>query len=77
MRYLLLDSYVLLSIVNTKLRDFYSSLNDLCADMGINQIKLEENLPESDTDTLKRRINSSASFKGKYVLTFGMIPNII
>jgi hypothetical protein len=43
-RYLLLDSYVLLSIVNTKLRDFYSSLNDLCADMGINQIKLEEKL---------------------------------
>lgn len=44
MRYLLLDIYVLLSIVNTKLRDFYSSLNDLCADMGINQIKLEEKL---------------------------------
>ena len=27
------NSYVLLSVVNTKLRDFYSNLDDLCNDL--------------------------------------------
>ena len=27
------NPYVLLSVVNTKLRDFYSSLDDLCNDL--------------------------------------------
>jgi hypothetical protein len=44
MHYLLMDSYVLLSIVNMKLRDFYSSLDDLCDDMNINREKLERKL---------------------------------
>lgn len=40
MQYLLLDNYVLLSIVNTKLRDFYPTLDELCMEMGINKIRL-------------------------------------
>ena len=34
------DDFILLSFVNTKLRDEYSSLSDLCADYGV----LEEEL---------------------------------
>ncbi|MGI6767809.1 MAG: DUF4250 domain-containing protein [Bacilli bacterium] len=44
MHYLLMDSYILLSIVNTKLRDYYSSLGILCEEMGINRQKLENKL---------------------------------
>jgi hypothetical protein len=40
MQYLLLDNYILLSIVNTKLRDFYRSLDELCSEMGINKERL-------------------------------------
>ncbi|MBD5632554.1 MAG: DUF4250 domain-containing protein [Clostridia bacterium] len=32
---LLGDAYILLSVVNTKLRDTFSSLEDLCYDEGI------------------------------------------
>lgn len=46
MHYLLLDNYVLLSIVNMKLRDYYSSLEDLCENMGINRQKLEDKLAQ-------------------------------
>ncbi len=28
------NAYVLLSVINTKLRDFYSSLDALCDDLG-------------------------------------------
>lgn len=47
MHYLLLDNYVLLSIVNMKLRDYYSSLEDLCENMGINRQKLEDKLAQA------------------------------
>ena len=35
------DPYMLLSIINTKLRDFYSNLDDLCEDLeyDINEVK--------------------------------------
>lgn len=46
MHYLLLDNYVLLSIVNMKLRDYYSSLEDLCENMGINRQILEDKLAQ-------------------------------
>jgi hypothetical protein len=42
--YLMMDSYVLLSIVNAKLRDYYPSLSVLCEEMGINRQKLEKKL---------------------------------
>ncbi|HEY8395520.1 MAG TPA: DUF4250 domain-containing protein [Bacilli bacterium] len=40
----MLDSYILLSIVNMKLRDYYPSLGVLCEEMGINRDKLEKKL---------------------------------
>lgn len=35
------DPYMLLSIINTKLRDYYSSLDDLCEDLSydIDEVK--------------------------------------
>lgn len=35
------DPYMLLSIINTKLRDYYSSLDDLCEDLSydMNEVK--------------------------------------
>ena len=36
------DPYMLLSFVNTKLRDFYRSLNDLCDDLDLNKEEVEE-----------------------------------
>ena len=34
------DPAIILGIVNTKLRDFYSSLDELCDDMNINKTEL-------------------------------------
>lgn len=44
--YLVMDAYILLSIVNMKLRDEYSSLESLCEDRNISAEKLEERLGE-------------------------------
>ena len=38
------DPITLLSFINMKLRDQYSSLDDLCEDMEIDRIELEEKL---------------------------------
>ena len=38
------DPAILLSFVNTKLRDFYSNLDALCADMNIDKEELCEKL---------------------------------
>ena len=42
------DPMILLSVVNTKLRDFYPSLQALCDDMGINEAELKEKLAQVD-----------------------------
>lgn len=42
------DPVILLSVVNTKLRDFYPSLQALCDDMGINEAELKEKLAQVD-----------------------------
>ncbi|MGG7057366.1 DUF4250 domain-containing protein [Clostridium nigeriense] len=39
-----MDPNILLSIVNMKLRDFYSNLNSLCDDIDINEEELKEKL---------------------------------
>lgn len=31
------DSVILLSVINTKLRDYYKSLDDLCEDMNVDK----------------------------------------
>lgn len=38
------DPFMLLSYVNTQLRDFYSSLEELCQAIGMEQKELEEKL---------------------------------
>lgn len=38
------DQILLLSVVNTKLRDYYPSLDALCDDMGVSREVLEEKL---------------------------------
>ena len=38
------DPIMLYSVINTKLRDFYPSLEALCADMGIEKNELNEKL---------------------------------
>lgn len=39
-----MDSNILLSIINMKLRDFYSSLESLCQDIDLNEEELKEKL---------------------------------
>lgn len=38
------DPVILLSVINTKLRDTYSSLAELCDDLGENEEELTEKL---------------------------------
>lgn len=38
------DPFMLLSIINLKLRDFYDSLDSLCDDLDINKSELVEKL---------------------------------
>ncbi len=40
------DPILLMSAVNTKLRDFYSSLDILCDDLGVSRTELEEKLAD-------------------------------
>ena len=41
------DPFILLSYVNTKLRDDYSSLDKMCEDLDINRSELEKKLGEA------------------------------
>ena len=41
------DPMMLFSVVNTKLRDEYSSLDALCEDMGIERSDLEKELSQA------------------------------
>lgn len=41
------DPMMLLSYINMKLRDQYSSLDDLCADLQIDRSSLEERLAQA------------------------------
>lgn len=41
-----MDPFMLLSITNQKLRDFYSSLESLCDDLNIDKLELEKILNE-------------------------------
>lgn len=38
------DPFILFSIINTKLRDFYPNLDALCADLQVNRADLEAQL---------------------------------
>ncbi|MDE6382064.1 MAG: DUF4250 domain-containing protein [Muribaculaceae bacterium] len=41
------DPYMLLSVVNTKLRDEFSDLDELCASLDVNRSRLEEKLAQA------------------------------
>lgn len=41
------DPFMLYSMINMKLRDEYSSLNDLCASMDIDRKELEKRLSDA------------------------------
>ena len=38
------DPVILLSVINTKLRDFYPSLDQLCSEMEVNEEELTDKL---------------------------------
>ena len=38
------DAFILFSVINMKLRDFYPSLDALCDDLGESREKIEETL---------------------------------
>lgn len=42
------DAMLLLSVVNTKLRDYYTDLDGLCEDMGISREELTGKLAQVD-----------------------------
>lgn len=42
------DPVMLLSYVNTQLRDYYDSLESLCADQGIDKVMLSEKMEQID-----------------------------
>ncbi len=42
------DPVMLLSVINTKLRDHYSSLQELCEDLNLDQVELEKQLETID-----------------------------
>lgn len=48
MEHLPADPAMLLSVINTKLRDFYPSLDALCEDLGIAKQELTETLEQLD-----------------------------
>jgi hypothetical protein len=38
------DPAILLSVINTKLRDFYTSLSELCDDMDVSESEIKQKL---------------------------------
>lgn len=49
------DPMILLSVVNTKLRDYYPSLEALCDDMDVSREALEEKLKMIDYEYNERK----------------------
>lgn len=41
------DSFMLLSVVNTKLRDYYSSLDDFCSAENVSRAEVENQLSKA------------------------------
>ena len=49
------DPIMLYSVINTKLRDFYPSLESLCEDMELNEEELKEKLSSAGFEYNKER----------------------
>ena len=56
------DPYILLSYINTKLRDEYHSLEDLCKSLNINQLELEDELSAIDYTYISEQNRFTAAF---------------
>ena len=41
------DSFMLLSVVNTKLRDYYSSLDELCSAENVSRAEVEKQFSQA------------------------------
>lgn len=52
------DPMILLSVVNTKLRDFYADLDTLCQEMQIEKKELTEKLASIDYEYVLQKIIS-------------------
>ena len=48
------DPFILLSYINTKLRDDYSDLDSLCADLQIDRSELEKTLGEAGFEYMQQ-----------------------
>ncbi|WP_297435869.1 DUF4250 domain-containing protein [uncultured Clostridium sp.] len=48
-----MDPFMLLSIINLKLRDFYNSLDALCEDLNIDKNELKNILKEKDFEYIE------------------------
>lgn len=46
------DPFMLLSVINTKLRDDYGSLEELCSSLGIDRRSLEDKLKSAGFEYL-------------------------
>ena len=46
------DPVLMLGVVNTKLRDFYRDLDDLCDDMQVDKAEITKALPDEQIDLL-------------------------
>ncbi len=42
------DSMMMLSVLNTKLRDFYKNLDELCEDLNVNKAEILDKMAEID-----------------------------
>ena len=51
------DPIILLSYVNTKLRDYYSTLGDFCVSEDIDENELKESLQRSDIPMIWQKIH--------------------
>jgi hypothetical protein len=56
------DPHILLSFINTKLRDEYHSLDDLCKSLNIDQLELEDELSGIDYTYVKELNRFTAAF---------------
>jgi hypothetical protein len=56
------DPHILLSFINTKLRDEYHSLEDLCKSLNIDQFELEDELSGIDYTYVKELNRFTAAF---------------
>ena len=49
------DPIILLSVINTKLRDYYPSLDALCEDLNVDKAELEKKLSSVGYEYKKER----------------------